>query len=39
MMIADGMVKVNDQVALERGKKIRKNDKVEIDDQYQFIVV
>ncbi len=39
MMIADGMVKVNDQVALERGKKIRKNDKVEIDDQYLFVVV
>jgi ribosome-associated protein YbcJ (S4-like RNA binding protein) len=33
------MVKVNGQVALERGKKIRKDDKVEIDDQYHFVVV
>ena len=23
----------------KRGKKIRKDDKVEIDDQYQFVVV
>lgn len=39
MMIADGMVKVNGAVALERGKKIRRDDKVEVDEQYTYLVV
>ncbi len=39
MMIADGMVKVNGAVALERGKKIRRDDTVEVDEQYTYLVV
>lgn len=39
MMILDGMVKVNDEITLKRGKKIRKKDKVEINEQYIFLVV
>lgn len=39
MMISDGIIKVNDEIAFERGKKIRKNDKIEIDGQYIFLVV
>lgn len=29
-LILDGKVKVNDEVATERGKKIRKNDRVSV---------
>ena len=32
MLIADGIVKVNGEIALERGKKIRVGDIVIIDD-------
>lgn len=39
MMIADGLVKVNGEVSLQRGKKIRKDDKVVVDDTYSFIVI
>ncbi len=39
MIIADGLVKVNGEVSLQRGKKIRKEDKVVIDDTYSFIVI
>ena len=39
MMILDGIVKVNDEITLERGKKIRKNDKVEIEGYDVFLVV
>lgn len=39
MMIADGMIKVNGEVSTQRGKKIRKNDIVEIEDYDKFIVV
>lgn len=38
-MIAEGFVKVNDVVAFERGKKLRKNDRVVIDDEYHFVLV
>ncbi len=31
LMILDGQVKVNGQVAFQRGKKIRKDDEVEVD--------
>jgi len=30
MLIADGYVKVNDEVCTQRGKKIRPNDKIEV---------
>lgn len=39
MMIADGLVKVNDEVARQRGKKIRKNDKIQVDEEHLFIVI
>lgn len=39
MMIADSMIKVNGEVSTQRGKKIRKNDIVEIKDYDKFIVV
>ncbi len=39
MMIADGMVKVNGQVCTMRGKKLRKDDIIEIEDEYKFVVV
>lgn len=38
-MISQGLVKVNGAVALERGKKLRNNDKVEVDGDYSFIIV
>lgn len=39
MMISEGMVIVNKEVAFERGKKIRKDDIVEIKEHESFIVV
>ena len=39
IMIAEGMIKVNDNVAFERGKKIRKNDIIDIKDYEKFIVI
>lgn len=39
MMIADSMITVNGEVSIQRGKKIRKNDIVEIKDYDKFIVV
>ena len=39
IMIADNMITVNGEVAIQRGKKIRKNDIVEIKDYDIFIVV
>lgn len=39
MVIADGLVRVNDEVCLQRGKKIRKGDLVEIEDYNKYIVV
>lgn len=39
MMISEGMIIVNKEVAFERGKKIRKDDIVEIKEHESFIVV
>lgn len=39
IMISEGMIIVNGTVALERGKKIRKSDIVEIKDMDKFIIV
>lgn len=43
MLIADGYVKVNDEVCTQRGKKIRPNDKIEVmipvDDETMEVVV
>ncbi len=38
-MILEGIVKVNGVTAFERGKKIRKDDIVEIEDDEKFIVI
>jgi ribosome-associated protein len=39
MIIADGLVKVNGEVSTQRGKKIRIDDKIEVDEEHLFIVV
>lgn len=39
MLIQDGMVKVNGEVELRRGKKIVKGDKIEIENIESFNVV
>lgn len=39
MLIKDGQVKVNGQVETQRGKKIIKGDKIEIENIESFIVV
>ncbi len=39
MMISDGLVIVNDEVTRQRGKKIRKDDIIKVDDEHLFIVI
>lgn len=39
MIIQDGLVRVNGEVELKRGKKIVKGDKIEIENIESFIVV
>nr|WP_281420377.1 S4 domain-containing protein YaaA [Tissierella simiarum] len=39
MMISEGIIKVNGEVVLERGRKIKKNDVVEIEDFDSFVVI
>ena len=39
MMISEGIIKINGEVVLERGRKIRKNDIVEIEDFDSFVVI
>lgn len=39
LIIASGDVKVNGQVALERGKKIRKGDIIEVGDLGTFEII
>ena len=39
MMIQDGMIKFNGEVITQRGKKIRKDDIVEIEDYDSFLVI
>lgn len=38
-MILDGIVRLNGELVLQRGKKVYRGDKVSIDDQYEFIVL
>lgn len=38
-MIVEGLIKVNGVKALERGKKLRNNDIIEVDGEYTFKVV
>lgn len=39
MLISEGIAKVNKEVTYERGKKLRKNDIIEIEDYDTFIIV
>lgn len=39
IIISEGNVLVNNEVILQRGKKIRKNDIVEIKDYETFLVI
>ncbi|MBC8586707.1 RNA-binding S4 domain-containing protein [Paratissierella segnis] len=39
IMIADGLIKVNDKKVFERGKKLRKNDIVDIENFDKFIII
>ncbi len=38
MVILDGLVKVNGEVCLQRGKKLRKGDRVEFDGE-GFVII
>ncbi len=39
MIIKEGMVKVNGEIAQERGKKIRKNDLVEVEGYGSYRII
>ena len=39
IMIAEENIKVNGEIIIQRGKKIRKNDIIEIEDYDKFIVI
>lgn len=39
IMISEGSIKVNNEVVLQRGKKIRKDDIVNIEGYDSFIVI
>lgn len=39
ILIQDGLVKVNDEVCLQRGKKLRTGDVISVDDEYSFKIV
>jgi ribosome-associated protein len=38
-IIQDGLVKVNDQVCLQRGKKLRSGDIIEVDKEHLFKII
>lgn len=39
MMIQDGIISLNGEVVIQRGKKIRKGDIIEIEDYDSYLVV
>lgn len=39
MLISEGSIMVNNEVVLQRGKKIRKDDIIEIKDYDSFVVI
>lgn len=39
MMIAEKNIKVNGEIVVQRGKKIRKNDIIEVEDYDKFVVI
>jgi ribosome-associated protein len=38
IMIQDGLVKVNGEICKQRGKKLRVNDKIEVNDKIYVVV-
>lgn len=38
ILIQDGLVKVNNEICLQRGKKIKKNDTIIVEDYGSFII-
>ncbi|MBC7088542.1 MAG: S4 domain-containing protein YaaA [Tissierellales bacterium] len=38
IMIQDGLVKVNGEICKQRGKKLRINDKIEVNDKIYVVV-
>lgn len=38
-MIIDGLIKVNGEPEIRRGKKLYNGDKVLFDDKYEFLVI
>ncbi len=39
ILIAEGLVKINDEIEYKRGRKIIKGDKIEIKDIDKYIVI
>lgn len=39
IIISDGLVKVNDEVCLQRGKKLRIGDIIEVDTEHLFKII
>ncbi len=39
LIIKDGLIKVNDVVCLERGKKLRAGDIIEVDGEHLFKII
>lgn len=39
IIILDGLVKVNGEITLQRGKKLYKDDIVELEDYGKFVIV
>ena len=37
--ISEGMVKVNDEICYQRGKKIKVGDKIEVENAGSFLIV
>jgi ribosome-associated protein len=38
-MILDGVVRINGEIVLQRGKKVYRGDKVSINNEYEFTVI
>lgn len=38
IIIKDGLVKVNGQICLERGKKLKAGDIITVEDEYVFVI-
>lgn len=38
ILISEGQIKVNDEIVLQRGKKIKKGDRIEVIGEEKFII-